>query len=221
MVNRPFQILLRPLLIDRDILQYAYSSRMKRERITHDNQLDRSDFDRRSRGRISPVWPLSPPAVRPRRFTADARVGNEGRRGLCPGENAAAARPAFVRDRRRRADRRAHPGRIWFGWLPALLWILFGSIFIGGVHDYASLVASIRNKAASIAILVKSHLTPTAYRLFLIFMWLTLLYVIVAFTDITAQTFYATVGEFASGPGRGRIVDSVSVVGGDHGHDAL
>jgi carbon starvation protein len=28
---------------------------------------------------------------------------------------------------------------IWFGWLPALLWILLGSIFIGGVHDYASL----------------------------------------------------------------------------------
>ena len=30
-----------------------------------------------------------------------------------------------------------------FGWLPALLWILLGSIFVGGVHDFASLVASI------------------------------------------------------------------------------
>ncbi len=89
---------------------------------------------------------------------------------------------------------------IWFGWLPALLWILFGSILIGGVHDYAALVASIRNKAASIAFLVRSHLSPTAYRLFLSFMWLSLLYVVVAFTDITAQTFHATTDAFASGP---------------------
>src|SRR3972149_5920320 len=35
---------------------------------------------------------------------------------------------------------------IWFGWVPALLWILLGSIFIGGVHDFTALVASIRHK---------------------------------------------------------------------------
>jgi hypothetical protein len=38
-----------------------------------------------------------------------------------------------------------------FGWLPALLWILAGSIFIGGVHDFTALVASIRHGARSIA----------------------------------------------------------------------
>jgi len=32
---------------------------------------------------------------------------------------------------------------IWFGWLPAFLWIIFGSIFIGGVHDTASVWARI------------------------------------------------------------------------------
>src|SRR5687768_9450564 len=36
---------------------------------------------------------------------------------------------------------------VMFGWLPALIWILIGSIFIGGVHDFTSLVASIRHKA--------------------------------------------------------------------------
>lgn len=30
---------------------------------------------------------------------------------------------------------------IWFGWLPAILWIVLGAIFIGGVHDFTSLVA--------------------------------------------------------------------------------
>lgn len=34
-----------------------------------------------------------------------------------------------------------------FGWIPAVLWVIIGSIFFGGVHDYASLQASIRHKA--------------------------------------------------------------------------
>ncbi len=78
---------------------------------------------------------------------------------------------------------------IWFGWLPALLWILFGAVLIGGVHDFASMVASIRHKASSIGEVVKEHMSHTSYLLFLVFMWLCLEYVIIAFTDITAQTF--------------------------------
>ena len=39
---------------------------------------------------------------------------------------------------------------IAYGWVPALLWILVGSIFIGGVHDMGALVASVRNKGRSI-----------------------------------------------------------------------
>ena len=38
-----------------------------------------------------------------------------------------------------------------FGWLPALIWILVGSIFVGGVQDITALVASIRHRATSIA----------------------------------------------------------------------
>ena len=34
-----------------------------------------------------------------------------------------------------------------FGWLPALIWIVVGSIFIGGVQDFAALVASVRHNA--------------------------------------------------------------------------
>lgn len=82
---------------------------------------------------------------------------------------------------------------IWFGWLPALLWIVLGSIFIGGVHDFSSLVASVRHGGTSIGEIVRRNLSPAAYRLFLAFVWLCLIYVIAAFTDITAQTF-RTVG---------------------------
>lgn len=76
-----------------------------------------------------------------------------------------------------------------FGWLPALLWILVGSIFIGGVHDFTALVASIRHRARSIAEVVREHMTRRSYIMFMMFVWFALLYIIVAFTDITAASF--------------------------------
>jgi len=78
---------------------------------------------------------------------------------------------------------------LFFGWIPALLWIIVGAIFVGGVHDFGSAVASIRHKARSVAELARQYITPTAFKLFLAFIWLTLIYVIVVFMDLTATTF--------------------------------
>ena len=89
---------------------------------------------------------------------------------------------------------------LWFGWLPALLWVVFGAIFIGGAHDFSSLAASIRHKAASIGEIVKEHMSPTAHVLFLTFVWFALIYVIIAFTDVTAQTFKTVTANTAFGP---------------------
>jgi carbon starvation protein len=88
---------------------------------------------------------------------------------------------------------------LWFGWVPALLWVVLGAIFIGGVHDFGSLVASLRHKAASIGEIVKVHM-PAAHKFFLIFVWIALLYVIIAFTDITAQTFKTVLVQGSFGP---------------------
>lgn len=82
---------------------------------------------------------------------------------------------------------------ILFGWVPALIWVLIGSIFIGGVHDMGSLVASVRNKASSISEVVKQHVSHRAWLLFMAFIWICLVYVIVAFTDTTAASFVGTV----------------------------
>jgi len=82
---------------------------------------------------------------------------------------------------------------VMFGWLPALLWILIGSILIGGVHDLVALVASIRHKARSITEVVREHMTQRSYLLFLSFVWIALVYIIVAFTDITASSFIGVV----------------------------
>ncbi len=77
----------------------------------------------------------------------------------------------------------------YFGWLPAWIWIIVGAIFIGGVHDLMTLVASVRHDAKSIAEVVKRYMNRRSYLLFLAFIWISLVYVIIAFTDVTAGTF--------------------------------
>jgi carbon starvation protein len=78
---------------------------------------------------------------------------------------------------------------LFFGWLPAVIWIVLGSIFVGGVHDFGSMVASVRHKARSVAELAKEYMTPLSFRLFLAFIWLAMVYVIVVFMDLTAVSF--------------------------------
>jgi carbon starvation protein len=76
-----------------------------------------------------------------------------------------------------------------FGWLPSILWIAVGVVFIGAVHDFSTLVASVRHDARSIAEVVKTNLGTRAYLAIMGFIWLALIYVILAFTDVTASTF--------------------------------
>lgn len=76
-----------------------------------------------------------------------------------------------------------------FGWLPCLLWIAFGVVLIGAVHDFSTLASSVRHNASSIAEITKEKLGTGAGRAMMAFIWIALIYVIVAFTDITAGTF--------------------------------
>ena len=78
-----------------------------------------------------------------------------------------------------------------FGWLPCLLWIAFGVVLIGAVHDFASLASSVRHGATSIAEITREKLGNGAGRAMMAFIWIALIYVIIAFTDITAGTFVA------------------------------
>jgi carbon starvation protein len=87
---------------------------------------------------------------------------------------------------------------IAFGWLPVLLWVILGAIFVGGVHDYSALIASVRHKARSIAEIAKEYISPLSYKLFLVFIWLSLIYVLTVFTDLTATTFVEDGGVAAS-----------------------
>lgn len=76
-----------------------------------------------------------------------------------------------------------------FGWLPCVLWIAVGVVFIGAVHDLSTLIASVRHEAGSMAEVIKARLGTRAGVAMLLFIWVALTYVIVAFTDTTASTF--------------------------------
>ncbi len=78
---------------------------------------------------------------------------------------------------------------ISFGWLPVLLWIVIGSIFIGGVHDFSVLVSSMRHRGDSIANIAGRYINERGRKGFFVFVWFALIYVIAIFTDITAETF--------------------------------
>lgn len=96
-----------------------------------------------------------------------------------------------------------------FGWLPALLWIVLGCILIGGVHDFAALMASIRHRGRSIGEVCRHYLSPLTYYLFLTFTWLALIYVIIVFLDLTASTFAPALPELAR---QGGTVATASVI---------
>jgi carbon starvation protein len=76
-----------------------------------------------------------------------------------------------------------------FGWLPALLWILGGSVFFGAVHDFAALYTSVKNRGKSIGYVIERYAGRAGKRFFLLFVWLFSILIAAAFADIVAGTF--------------------------------
>ncbi|HSD64710.1 MAG TPA: carbon starvation protein A [Ignavibacteriaceae bacterium] len=76
-----------------------------------------------------------------------------------------------------------------FGWIPVYLWVLFGAVLIGGVHDFTTIIASIRHQSKSIGFIIEKYIGISGKKLFLLFAWATLILVIAVFTIIVADTF--------------------------------
>ena len=79
---------------------------------------------------------------------------------------------------------------IW-GWVPALLWVLFGSILIGAVHDFGSLVISMRNRGQTVGDIAGRVLTPRTRLLFLSILFMALTIVLAIFGLVIAVVFKA------------------------------
>jgi len=76
----------------------------------------------------------------------------------------------------------------YFGWLPTIVWIILGSIFLGAVHDYLALMISVRHRGASIAEIARRTMGRGAKTIFSIFLWLALVLIITVFGVVGAQT---------------------------------
>ena len=75
---------------------------------------------------------------------------------------------------------------ILYGIGPAWLWVVLGAIFFGGVHDFAALFASIRNRGSSMAEIARKALGPTGFLLFISFTIILIILVTSAFLSLTA-----------------------------------
>lgn len=80
---------------------------------------------------------------------------------------------------------------IW-GWGPAFLWVVFGTIFFAGVHDFGALWASVRNKGQSMGMLSGSYIGRRGRNLFLVVIFLLLLMVNAAFAVVIANLLVST-----------------------------
>ncbi len=78
---------------------------------------------------------------------------------------------------------------VMWGWLPALLWVIFGAIFIGAVHDFGSLVVSLRNKGQSVGDIAGKLISPRTRMLFLLVLFLGLTVVLAIFGLVIAAVF--------------------------------
>jgi len=77
---------------------------------------------------------------------------------------------------------------IW-GWVPALLWVLFGSIFIGAIHDFGALVISMRNRGQTVGDIAGRVLSKRTRLLFLLILFLALTIVLAIFGLVIAAVF--------------------------------
>ena len=77
----------------------------------------------------------------------------------------------------------------YWGWLPALLWILIGTVFMGAVHDFGALVTSVKEKGRSIADIASLTISNRARTMFLIFVILLVWLVLAVFAMVIADLF--------------------------------
>ena len=78
-----------------------------------------------------------------------------------------------------------------FGWAITLVWILLGNVFIGAVHDYLTLMVSVRNRGSSIADIAETTMGYRAKAVFAVFLVLAMLLVIAVFGVVAAKTLIA------------------------------
>jgi len=81
---------------------------------------------------------------------------------------------------------------LYWGWLPAVIWIVVGGVLFGAVHDFTALVLSIRHKGKSITTVTESIMGKTSKILFSIFAFLSLILIVAVFAAVAGKTLTTT-----------------------------
>ncbi len=92
-----------------------------------------------------------------------------------------------------------------FGWLPMLLWLVLGGIFLGGVQDMAALFASVRNQGRSVGRVMERNFGKRSKKIFLGFAWVCAVLAIAAFADWVVQNYFGLSPNGGRGLTSGRI----------------
>jgi carbon starvation protein len=79
-----------------------------------------------------------------------------------------------------------------WGWGLPLVWVLFGNIFIGAVHDYLAIMSSVRHGGLSVMTISESTMGRKARYIFLAYAWIALVLVLAAFLSVCSSTFIST-----------------------------
>ncbi|TDJ02406.1 MAG: carbon starvation protein A [Candidatus Dadabacteria bacterium] len=80
---------------------------------------------------------------------------------------------------------------VFWGWVPAIIWVVLGTIFMGAVHDFSALVISVREKGRSVGDLAGILINPRARTLFLLIVYFLIFFVIAVFAYAIASLFVA------------------------------
>ena len=78
---------------------------------------------------------------------------------------------------------------VYWGWLPAMLWVVLGTLFAAGVHDFGTMVLSVRNKGQSVGTLADKLIGPRAKKLFLFIILILVLMVNAVFAWVISSLF--------------------------------
>ncbi|MEQ8207499.1 MAG: carbon starvation protein A [Woeseia sp.] len=81
---------------------------------------------------------------------------------------------------------------VYWGWVPAVLWVTIGTVFFAGIHDFGALWASARHKGKSIGALSEDVIGKRTRALFMIVIFLVLLMVNAVFGVVIANAFIGT-----------------------------
>jgi len=79
----------------------------------------------------------------------------------------------------------------WWGWMPSVIWLIIGAIWMGAVSDFSSLFVSMRHEGQSIARIAEPEISRKGQLLFSVFIWISLILVIAVFSIFAAKTFVA------------------------------